>query len=101
MNRPLISGNATFAVILLAGYMILVGIAIFHVIPASNSKIVDTAMASLGTAVGAAVMALMRSDRNDEARTTNTSKALDAIAAVAANTTPVQQSGESIGGKEQ
>src|SRR3546814_8375576 len=47
----------------------------------SNQDMVNAAMNALGTALGAAVMALLRTDKADDAKTQNTAKAFDAITA--------------------
>lgn len=93
-NRWHVDGKTVFAVILVVGFMILLGIGMFVKVPATNSEMVKAGLASLGTAVGAAVMALLRTDANervkaetDAARADNTGKALDAIG-TALNSTP-------------
>lgn len=75
------TGKVLFAQAIVLGFILLVGIGMFAPIPEGNVKTVDGAMVALGTALGAAVMALLRSDQRDEQSTANTGKALDAIKA--------------------
>lgn len=88
-----LDGKTSFAILIVIGFVGLTGIGMFHSIPAENVKTIDGAMVALGTALGAAVMALLRSDRMDEKRTENTGAAFRAIEATAAanpTTQPVQ-----------
>lgn len=87
-----IDGKTAFALTLVIGFMILVAFLIFFEVPTPNEKTVDVAMASLGTAVGAAVMALLRNSRSDDIKAENVGKALDTIGNVALNTTPTTPS---------
>lgn len=79
----MIDGRHVFASVIAVGFLVLTGIGMFREIPAENIKTIDGAMVALGTALGAAVMALLRNDRTDEKRTDNTARAFDAIAATA------------------
>src|SRR3546814_17539434 len=51
----------------------------FFQIPESNQDMVNAAVNALGTALGAAVMALLRTNKADDAKTQNTAKAFYAI----------------------
>lgn len=75
--------KAGLAIILVLGFIGLIAMMILTEIPGENVKSVDGAMAALGTAVGAAVMALMRNSHADEVKAENTGRAFDAIHAVA------------------
>lgn len=82
-------GKTVFATTIALGFLVLTGIGMFHEIPPENVKTVDGAMVALGTALGAAVMALLRTDKADATRADNTSKALDTIGAAISAAPPV------------
>lgn len=83
-------GKTFFASVIAIGFLILTGMGFFVEIPAENVKTIDGAMVALGTALGAAVMALLRSSQADDMKAQNTGKALSAIeAAVKASPPPV------------
>ncbi len=87
----MIDGRNTFAAMIAAGFILLTGLGYFVPIPPGNVKTLDGAMVALGTALGAAVMALLRTGKDDEKRTENTGKAFDALTAQAnAGPQPVQ-----------
>src|SRR3546814_13846331 len=65
--------------LLVIGFLLLTAIGMFFQIPESNQDLVNAAMNALGTALGEAVMALLRTDKADDAKTQNTAKAFDAI----------------------
>src|SRR3546814_3908984 len=73
--------RTVFAMLLVIGFLLLTAIGMFFQIPESNQDMVNAAMNALGTALGAAVMALLRTDKADDAKTQNTAKAFDAITA--------------------
>ncbi len=83
-------GNAIFASILALGFIGLTGAMLLWSIPDANVKTVDGAMVALGTALGAAVMALLRTDGADAGRVSNTAKAFDIISE-AQRTTPAPE----------
>src|SRR3546814_15680769 len=85
--------RTVFAMLLVIGFLLLTAIGMFFQIPESNQDMVNAAMNALGTALGAAVMALLRTDKADDAKTQNTAKAFDAI-------TAASRSEESRVGKE-
>src|SRR3546814_9173355 len=58
--------------LLVIGFLLLTAIGMFFQIPESNQDMVNAAMNALGTALGAAVMALLRTDKADDAKTQNT-----------------------------
>jgi hypothetical protein len=74
-------GKTAFATVLVIGFLILTGLGYFIPIPPDNVKTLDGAMVALGTALGAAVMALLRNTKSDDIARENTGKAFDAIAA--------------------
>lgn len=74
-------GKTLFATILVLGFLVLTGLGYFIPIPPDNVKTLDGAMVALGTALGAAVMALLRNSKSDEIARENTGKAFDAITA--------------------
>lgn len=89
------NGKTVFACMLVIGFIVLTGIGMFHAIPESNVKTIDGAMVALGTALGAAVMALLRNSQSDEIKAANTGKALDTIgAALSASPATEQASGK-------
>lgn len=79
----MIDGRHTFAAMIAAGFIILTGLGYFVEIPEGNVKTLDGAMVALGTALGAAVMALLRTGREDDKRAENTGAAFAAITATA------------------
>ena len=79
-------GKTFFASLIAFGFIGLTAIGMFKEIPAENVKTIDGAMVALGTALGAAVMALLRNSHSDDERAKNTGKALDAIGAAIAST---------------
>ncbi|QUT07901.1 hypothetical protein KFK14_11230 [Sphingobium phenoxybenzoativorans] len=81
------NGKTAFALTLSLGFILLTGIGFFWPIPPENVKSIDSAMTALGTALGAAVMALLRNSQADEVRAANTTKALDTVQA-ALNASP-------------
>lgn len=81
-------GKTVFACMLVIGFLVLTGIGMFHEIPQENVKTVDGAMVALGTALGAAVMALLRNSKADDTRAANTGKALDTIGAALTSSPP-------------
>lgn len=72
-------GKTFIATLIIGGFIVLTGIGYFFEIPPGNVKTVDGNMVALGAAVGAAVMAILRTNSADEKRVDNTGKALDAI----------------------
>jgi hypothetical protein len=88
MKFDFLDGKTSFAILIVLGFVVLTGIGMFHQIPESNVKTIDGAMVALGTALGAAVMALLRNSAVDEKRVDNTARAFDAITATANATTP-------------
>lgn len=82
-----LDGKTFFASLIVVGFLVLTGLSLFYSIPADNVKTVDGAMTALGTALGAAVMALLRNSKADETKAENTGAAFRAIEA-AANSTP-------------
>lgn len=80
------NGKTAFALTISLGFIVLTGFGFFWPIPAANVKSIDSAMTALGTALGAAVMALLRNSQADETRASNTSKALDTVQAALAST---------------
>src|SRR3546814_13506615 len=73
--------RTVFAMLLVIGFLLLTAIGMFFQIPERNQDMVNAAMNALGTALGAAVMALLRTDKADDAKTQTTDKAFDAITA--------------------
>lgn len=89
------NGKTVFSCMLVIGFIALTAVGMFHPIPESNVKTIDGAMVALGTALGAAVMALLRNSQSDEIKAANTGRALDTIgAAIAAQPPRVQASGK-------
>jgi threonine dehydrogenase-like Zn-dependent dehydrogenase len=82
--------KTAFAVLIACGFIGLTAILLFVEIPAENVKTVDGAMVALGTALGAAVMALLRNSHADEVKAENTGKALDVIAAATQRPDPAE-----------
>jgi len=74
-------GKTVFATVLVIGFIALTGLGYFVPIPPDNVKTLDGAMVALGTALGAAVMALLRNTKSDDIARENTGKAFDAITA--------------------
>lgn len=89
------AGKTVFATTLVVGFLLLTALVIFYEIPKENVKTVDGAMVALGTALGAAVMALLRNSHADDMKAENTGKALDAIG-VAMNATPGSDRSETV-----
>lgn len=84
----MIDGKTSFATVLVLGHLVLTGLGFFVEIPKENVKTVDGAMVALGTALGAAVMALMRTNKSDDIDRENTGKAIDAITATSTTGQP-------------
>ena len=82
-------GKTVFATVLVIGFLILTGLGYFVPIPEDNIKTLDGAMVALGTALGAAVMALLRNTKSDDIARENTGKAFDAIAATSSPPVPL------------
>lgn len=80
------NGKTFFASVIAVGFLILTAISMFVEIPAENVKTVDGAMVALGTALGAAVMALLRNSHADDLKAENTGAAFRAIEAAASST---------------
>lgn len=86
------NGKTFFASVIAIGFLLLTGIGMFVEIPPENVKTIDGAMVALGTALGAAVMALLRNSHADDVKAENTGRALSAIEA-AARSTPAPGTG--------
>lgn len=80
------NGKTFFASVIAIGFLLLTAISMFVEIPAENVKTVDGAMVALGTALGAAVMALLRNSHADDVKAENTGRALSAIEAATRST---------------
>lgn len=87
------TGKTAFALTIAIGFLVLTGIGMFFPIPAANVKTIDGAMVALGTALGAAVMALLRNSHADDVKAENTGRALSAIES-AMNAQPPKGDGE-------
>lgn len=81
-------GKTVFATVLVIGFLLLTGMGYFVAIPEGNVKTLDGAMVALGTALGAAVMALLRNTKSDDLARENTGAAFRAIEATANTSTP-------------
>lgn len=84
------NGKTFFASVIAVGFLLLTGIGMFVEIPAENVKTIDGAMVALGTALGAAVMALLRNSHADDVKAENTGRALSAIETAMASTPPAE-----------